>query len=215
MVHVYQWNAICFDIIAQYFFSFGCMCMCKRWCGNVDHNLGPLFHQFIHRIDGIKRVFIANIPQIFTNAQCYFFPFKFYHMKFMSGFEISIFVKDIIGGQQSFSYNLTNFTFLKQPSGIVKILAFGNGISLGSPYDHAYSFFSTIFCQFFDDPIRALNKIIKFQKITRRISRHGQLRKYQQIGLLFKRTINCFFHLFKIALEISDMKIQLGQCKLH
>src|SRR4029077_15542509 len=96
----------------------------KRRRAQINNDLGALLDQPSHRFDVVKRAReIMFRPDIFGNLDAEFFPpqVKWFHPA--GGFKISVFIKDIVSGQERFVRRAHRLTRFKQGGCIMKWLA--------------------------------------------------------------------------------------------
>ncbi len=74
------------------------MIIVEGGCGDIDHEIGMLADQLIHGADPIQWV-IANVPDVFANGEGDLLSFKGNDGPLEAGFEIAVFVEDVVIGQ--------------------------------------------------------------------------------------------------------------------
>ena len=74
----------------------------KRGSRYVDHQLRLVGHHFVHWTNGVKRIFIANVPNVFTNREGNAFAHVFDDLEFRCGLKIAVFIKYVVSRQQGF-----------------------------------------------------------------------------------------------------------------
>ncbi len=111
------------------------MCIVEWRSGNINNEIGLLCNEFVHRTSGIDRIVIAYIPKVFANGEGDFFSFEIYGVKFTIGFKITVFIKDVVSGQQRFVHHACNFSFVKQYGRIKQVFTFYSRIHRWRAYN--------------------------------------------------------------------------------
>ena len=96
----------------------------KRRRAQVNNDLRALLDEASHRFDIVKRTRkIMFGPDIFANGDAEFFPAQVKWVHPAGRFKISVFIEDIVSGQERLVRRAYRFTRFKQGGGIVKWLA--------------------------------------------------------------------------------------------
>jgi hypothetical protein len=199
-------------ILPDHFFAILIVIIVKRRGGDIDHHVGVLSYQVIHGADPVQRV-ISYIPDVLADGEGDLFAFEWYHLPFKSGFEIAVFVKDIVVGQAGLVGYAFDLFFVEQPGGIKEVLAFSGEIT-GRAADNY-----TDGVRLFFDPVESCitfrDKIFELQEITGWVAANGKLGENDQVGAGLFGMTDAFEDLTGILFKIPDVIVLLRQRYFH
>ena len=140
-------------------------------------------------------------------------PFKWNHIPFECGFKISVFIEDIISGQERFRNNGFDLLFMQQPCGVEEILPLWPGISGRGANDDANM--CGMHPDLIDCSLASEDEILEFQKVSRRIATYTQLCEDGKIRPLLLSTLQRLDDASGVRLEVTDMIILLSKVDFH
>src|SRR5437899_1634798 len=152
-------------------------------------------------------------PDIFTNGDAELVAADFERFDPGCGFEISVFVEDVVSGQQRFVRFAYRFACLEQGGGIVKRLA-ASFVAIDEADEQGRAWEYPRMERL--DYLEVLWNKARFEnQVLRRISRHGQLwgQNHSRTGCGKSLVSAC--DLLKIAAQIPDCRVELSEADLH
>jgi hypothetical protein len=132
---------------------------------------------------------------------------------FRGRLEISVFVEDIVIGQECLMDDGFYFPLVQDPGCIEEILPFGIWVTGRSANDRRHTV-----CVLPDPVHRGLtltDEIIEFKEVPWRISANTKFREHGKICSGFFRTLQCGKDQIHISIEISNMIVLLRNKDFH
>src|ERR1700682_1881558 len=151
-------------------------------------------------------------PDIFANGDAEFFSPQVKWFNPAGRFKISVFIEDIVSGQERLVRRAYRFTRFKQGGGIVKWLAAAfipideTDEQGGVPHTRGKSF----------ENLKVLGNKARFEdEVLRRVSGNGQLRGQHQFRASVGEAIVGAHDQLKIAAQIPDGGVELSKADFH
>ncbi|MNE35229.1 hypothetical protein D3C80_1289790 [compost metagenome] len=184
----------------------------KRRSTEVDHDIWLLLDQLVHRGETIHLISF-HIPYIFTNSYCQTLAFERNYIPVKGWFEVAVFIKNIIIGQQGFIDHLLHLAFVNKVCTIEQVFALWYRIAAGRTYQYR-----NILCCGADTVntiFAGVDKIFELQEVARRVATDSQ---FGEDDKLTTYSCSLFYGLQypgSVVFKVTDNIVLLGQKYLH
>ena len=185
----------------------------------VDYQIGLLPAIFLHR-GGFVEVFASEIighllvePQVFADGHGYPEAIQFNQIELFVGFEMAVFIKNIVGRQQCFVVNAFYHTVLHKKSRIEEHLSLRARVDARSANQGSNTL--TAGGNLFNGSQSLCDKLQAFQQVVGIVSANRQLREYHQVCTLLFCSFNGRNDAGTVFGKVSNVEIQLCQGYPH
>ena len=185
----------------------------KRRRAQVDDDLSALLNQTAHWFDIVKwpRQIMFR-PNIFANSHADFFAARIKRFGPTSRLEVAVFIEHIVSGQERLMGFANRFAFLEQSSGVMKRLA-APFIAINETDKQGHVPHPRM--KLLEDLKILWDEARLKDEILRRVSGNGQLRGEDQFRPGTGKTFIRAQDQLKIAVQISDGRVNLSKANLH
>ena len=178
---------------------------------------GILLHQLFHRIDFVQppRPEVFVVPGVFANRNREAYAVEFHHPLAARRGKVALLVKDVVKGQQPFVLLQKQPPPIQQDCRIHGRLSAAAGGRQRNSNDDCGGQTARHRSQLIDGRSAADKKAWFLKKIRRRIAADGEFGKDREPCSCFSCAATCGNNFFEVSGEISNRRIDLGQCDLH
>jgi hypothetical protein len=176
-----------------------------------------LAHQLFHRVNGVETAGpeMLVVPCVFADGDGEANAVEFDNLLLARGGEIALLVEDVVEGQEALVLLKQQMAAIEQDGCVDGWLADARFRRQGYAGEYGRGQLRGGCGQFFNGSSAAGEEAGLLKEIGWRVAADGQLGKYREPRAFGGRVFTGRDNLFKVSGEISDSRIDLGECDLH